>query len=96
MCVFSRNLIPGLAVWWQSGDHSLQSSWTRVQEAASLHISRRQWDRVRQVAAELAVVGKPKHTKKNELLKILISQDLSDITTSRVSLRGVYMSTAHS
>lgn len=29
VCVF-RNLIPGVAVWWQSGDHSLQSSGTRV------------------------------------------------------------------
>lgn len=37
-----RDLIPGLAVRRQSGDHSLQSSGSRLQETASIHFPRGQ------------------------------------------------------
>ena len=43
VCV-CRDLVPCVAVCGQLGDHPLQQSGSRLQEAASLHLPRRQWD----------------------------------------------------
>lgn len=44
-----RDLVSGVAVWRKPGDHPLQQSGPRLQEAASVHLPRRQRDRVCQV-----------------------------------------------